>query len=850
MIRWSFTLILATAASAAAVEHATIAVDGAGVPTVSGGSAGFFLDPGQVTGEFPVRIGADASDDASGGVLLNSVSDLVRDGLYATGSTVRDSSSNSGNTRGLAGGLAISSTKAGAASPADAGLPINSDLSAAYFPFSQGWSAGSLYSSTVNANGTFGDLDTLVASAGIGLGTEITTNILGQTGVHKVTIPGVTDANRQGILVASTASNVGRFTTVAPGLDGDGYIVRSIDNDGFFEFDPDSDPSMTGEADGVVTPFSFAFVPVGTPGVTFARVATNGSTLVEGEQVGIPMVHSGADFTVTSNNLTGPGQFRLEINGVTPADGTLILTPVGSSEDPGGRASDNVITYEADATGWNILSQDMEADHLYNADVDLSPLDGSGQAANGPDTYFNFLFVPNTGAPTVAPAIPAAETLTSFNKSRIIAFNVEITSLSADNGNDPGDVGAFVAGGGTEKTSDVRIDLFANRGDVNVAVDGAHLDINDGLLLTTINQGFRDNTASGGAAEYGVTMTTAFDQEWSVVTASADDISGSDEHNINFAAAFFGADSGFQMAINDDIEGAFGDPYDTTKLDVDLPSVNSLTDGVLMASPFGNDDNYASAEPKADGSGWEIRVFDNTFDATIDGRVEPDAASWIYLPYSTENLIAGLVDDDGTVVSSTAAEGEAWTLTKENDTFGFPQYRLSFTDPELGPEDGMLLLTGTGDFEGLENRDNSMLYEVDGDDFLIRGIDHVDNSEADAFVDFVDVGFMFAYIDFDNPVIAPGLAGDYNGDGLVDAADFTVWRDSLGGDASSLAPGSRDPSLAGVISVDDYLWWKQSFTPSVAGSAAAAAAPEPGSVVGVLAALSLAALRRRRGTSK
>ena len=854
---------------AAAVEHATVSVDGAGVPSKSGGSSDFFLDAGQATGEYPIRIGVSAADDAAGGILINAVSELVRGTQYATGSTVRDNSQNSSNTRGLAGGLAISATAAGGTDPPTAGTPTNSNLSAAYFSFADGWQGGNLLSSVENANGTFGALDTLTASTGIGLGTQVQTNFLGQPGVSKITIPGVTDANRQGILLATSASKVGRFPTVAPSLDGDGYIVRTIDNDGYFEFDPASDPSTGDEADGVDTPFSFAFVPVGTPGVTLARVATNGSTSVQGEQVGIPLVHSGADFSVTSDNLTAPGEFRLEINGFTPSDGTLIVTPVGSSEDPGGRASDNVLTYEADATGWNILSQDMEADFLYEDPVgEPTPLDGTGQAANGSDTFFNFLFIPNQGGPTSPGAIPAPETLTTFNRGRVIGWNTDLNVLDTANGNNPGDVAATVAGGGTQKTSNVRVDQFANRGDISVAVDGAYLTTLDGLLLTTVTEGFRQNSAVGGFDEFGVAMTTAFDQEWGIVMAAADNVSGSDEHNINTASAFFGIDSGFQMAINADIEGAFSDPYEETKIDVSIPGVNSLTDGVLIASPFGNDDNFASAEPNADGSGWEVRVFDNTadYDATTDNRTEPDAASWIYLPYESENLIAGLVAEDGTILSSSEGAGTDWTLTAEqvfridgNSEF---QYRLSINDSSKNPDNGMLLLTSTGDGVGggegtVARRDNSLYYIADGNDFIIQGIDHVSDSiTADpingvGIVDFEKTGFMFAYVDFNAPLVAPpvdGLVGDYNGDGIVNVADYTLWRDNLGGDASAFAEGSRDPLNSGPISADDYDSWRGNFGATISPGAVAtgqlAAVPEPATCAIALCGVALGLVTR------
>jgi hypothetical protein len=51
-----------------------------------------------------------------------------------------------------------------------------------------------------------------------------------------------------------------------------------------------------------------------------------------------------------------------------------------------------------------------------------------------------------------------------------------------------------------------------------------------------------------------------------------------------------------------------------------------------------------------------------------------------------------------------------------------------------------------------------------------------------------------------------GLRGDFNRDGAVDAADYTVWRDSLGAEVTSgtLADGNVD----GVVDADDYEVWR------------------------------------------
>ena len=67
------------------------------------------------------------------------------------------------------------------------------------------------------------------------------------------------------------------------------------------------------------------------------------------------------------------------------------------------------------------------------------------------------------------------------------------------------------------------------------------------------------------------------------------------------------------------------------------------------------------------------------------------------------------------------------------------------------------------------------------------------------------------------------LEGDYNQDNLVDAADFTVWQDSLGLTGSGLA---ADGNGDGVIDLADYNVWVSNFGNS-RNSGNPAAVPEP-----------------------
>jgi len=79
-----------------------------------------------------------------------------------------------------------------------------------------------------------------------------------------------------------------------------------------------------------------------------------------------------------------------------------------------------------------------------------------------------------------------------------------------------------------------------------------------------------------------------------------------------------------------------------------------------------------------------------------------------------------------------------------------------------------------------------------------------------------------------------GLSGDFNRDGLVDAADYTVWRNSLGQQGILLA---ADGSGNGSVGPEDYAIWKTSFGLSGAGAAGSQSVPEPLSGVPVAAAM-------------
>jgi len=93
-------------------------------------------------------------------------------------------------------------------------------------------------------------------------------------------------------------------------------------------------------------------------------------------------------------------------------------------------------------------------------------------------------------------------------------------------------------------------------------------------------------------------------------------------------------------------------------------------------------------------------------------------------------------------------------------------------------------------------------------------------------------------------------AGDYNHDHVVNAADYTVWRNSLGQMAAGLP---ADGNLNGMIDDGDYDVWKANFGNTVPGSGGGSAAgqavasvPEPAAAALLLGALISSVLRRKR----
>ncbi len=76
---------------------------------------------------------------------------------------------------------------------------------------------------------------------------------------------------------------------------------------------------------------------------------------------------------------------------------------------------------------------------------------------------------------------------------------------------------------------------------------------------------------------------------------------------------------------------------------------------------------------------------------------------------------------------------------------------------------------------------------------------------------------------FSNAAVTSSPLSDYNGNGVVDAADYVVWRNTLGSTTNLLANGDDTGPSAGIIDQADYAVWRTNFgnTAAAAGSGSA-----------------------------
>ncbi|MCA9188880.1 MAG: lamin tail domain-containing protein, partial [Planctomycetales bacterium] len=123
----------------------------------------------------------------------------------------------------------------------------------------------------------------------------------------------------------------------------------------------------------------------------------------------------------------------------------------------------------------------------------------------------------------------------------------------------------------------------------------------------------------------------------------------------------------------------------------------------------------------------------------------------------------------------------------------------SWTSAEASPGETGFSVTLPGDFD----QDGS--YTIADFNLLVAAVESASVDEQydlndDAIVSSIDVAFLV------QELVKP-LLGDYNWNSVVDAADYTIWKDGFGSTLLLNADGNAD----GQVNAADYTIWKDSF---------------------------------------
>jgi hypothetical protein len=166
---------------------------------------------------------------------------------------------------------------------------------------------------------------------------------------------------------------------------------------------------------------------------------------------------------------------------------------------------------------------------------------------------------------------------------------------------------------------------------------------------------------------------------------------------------------------------------------------------------------------------------------------------------------------------------------------------VDMTAPSPVNDDGKNVMNVTADFFRTDHNDGTPI-----PDFLwqlvwpFQGRDYPGQSQISVVVD--NVRFCDDSLEVCLAPVEPGVLGDFNDDGTVNAADYVTFRKHAG-TATDLP---NDGSLTGTVGPAHYDLWRAHFGESAPGGGAVAAVPEPASLFLVLSGLMALPFRQRQ----
>ena len=334
----------------------------------------------------------------------------------------------------------------------------------------------------------------------------------------------------------------------------------------------------------------------------------------------------------------------------------------------------------------------------------------------------------------------------------------------------------------TVAPNDVTLGTVANLGDVDLLRNGSALQQSIGVMLGTPS----DNTSPYSTVNsYGNVLNGENSGYWFSTERGS---GGNGERNTPLAAAFFPFADGWTSG-HVDASGNLRSGRGVTQANITLvtaglfeiaipEATDSTTSGYLFATTSSNDDNILSITPVAGTNRWQVRNTDND---SLTG-FEADGISFVYIPATTPNLIAGRWDSlDESLVQ---ANGGVNAIASFDGS-------LTVSIPGHSPATGILVAVATGvtseTVNGLSTvvpSNQAVMYTAVGNDFSIS------SRLANSFTQVAgDVQFLF--LPFANPLerLAPNPYSITSFDSLSQQ-NATITQNADGS-------FNYDPSIAG-----------------------------------------------------
>ncbi len=584
-------------------------------------------------------------------------------------------------------------------------------VGAVFFPFADGWTAG-------RVDGT-GEL-----LQGVGLTPADITKVA--SGEYSITVPGVSDAATAGYLMSIGGTNNFDITSSAQAQAGTGnWTLRQRYNDDAGLFD---------------NQFSFVYIANDTPNLIAGRVAADG-TLDASLQSGSPTVVKDAT-----------GLYRLTLPGLTPDDGTLLLTESGG----------NPIALNYTASGSDFLIEARDIPTFIATDA-----------------QFDFVFAPF--AAPLTPFAPASLSITAFDATSTLGgavtlnadgtFAYDPAGVTVTPGTSVSDTFTYTISDGNSNTSTATVTVTVSAPGPNVADDSFTLAVGQSGLNVLANDTFGQpplqqpgQTVSSVNFEFlpGSAVQSSNDADWIIPL----DTNGDEQRShIPGAITFDGVQQNWgDIDLWVDVNGDGSSLRRMNPADgVVIPTIAENRSAIIAESG-----GYASAEVHQEGN-----AAGNMWIATASvtgGDEEAVYVSAAYFPFA-EGWVGGHYDEG--LPGLAVVNGDGVNADPSVSDIGGGRWRVTIPGVTDSTTDGVLFVIGGS------NEDNvASSRPLGGSDWEVAVRDNASAAGGGEVDDF-----SFVYV----PRNATGLIGGHViGDATVanpmrqSVGDFTIQRTAAG----------------------------------------------------------------------